>query len=67
MRLTTEQVQELRERSKDDMAIIAGGEIRSLCDRIDELEAEIHFCNHCLQALSSGMSRLVTFQESRKA
>jgi hypothetical protein len=39
MRLTTEQVNELRERSKDDKAIIVGSDVRQLCDRIDELEA----------------------------
>jgi hypothetical protein len=31
MQLTLEQVQELRERSKDDRAIIVGSEVRQLC------------------------------------
>jgi hypothetical protein len=28
---------------------------------------ENHFCNHCLNALSSSMSRLIAFQADRKS
>ena len=38
--MTPEQVNELRERSKDDRAFIAGSEVRMLCGEVDRLSAE---------------------------
>lgn len=36
-----DQVDELRERSKDDRAIIVGSEVRMLCGEIDRLRAQL--------------------------
>ncbi|MGH9900211.1 MAG: hypothetical protein ACRD68_00035 [Pyrinomonadaceae bacterium] len=39
--MTPEQVNELRERSKNDRAFIAGSEVRALCGEVDKLTAAL--------------------------
>lgn len=65
--MTQDQVDELRERSKDDRAFIAGSEVRMLCGEIDRLRAELQKCRDDVLEEAARMAEETPFVSGKDA